>query len=65
MADRRHPEAPADKQPDYAKQNGHWQHIGDLAKSVTKRAIICGYQHRVLSMNQAQALIDRLRLWEA
>lgn len=36
--------------------------IGDVAKSVTKRAILRGYAHGVLSVETTQALIDALDL---
>lgn len=39
--------------------------LGDVAKSVTKRAILRGYAHGVLSVGAAQALIDALDLRRA
>lgn len=39
-----------------------FHHIGDVAKSVTKRAILRGYAHGILSVEAAQALIDALDL---
>lgn len=36
--------------------------VGDVAKAVTKRAILRGYAHGVLSVETTQMLIDALDL---
>jgi hypothetical protein len=42
-----------------------FQGIGDLAKAVTKRAILRGYAHGILSVETTQELIDALDLRRA
>lgn len=60
-----HDPKPARKGDTHGKPTGdppHFQSLGNVAKSVTKRAILCGYAHGVLSVETTQALIDALDL---